>query len=84
VYGEREVALPPPNSTGNAFILNMLAARVRCEIFPFMAEAPRYLTNRWTADLDDLFHPEDREDVLDWLVANHGRKRVMLVGSGFS
>ena len=49
-----------------------------------MAEAPSYLTNRWKKDLEELFAPEDQQDVLDWLIANHGRKRVILVGSGFS
>jgi hypothetical protein len=49
-----------------------------------MTQAPRYLLERWRTDLELLFDEPDANDALDWLIANHERKRVILVGSGFS
>lgn len=48
------------------------------------SEAPAYLVERWKAEIEGLIHECDRTDVLDWLIANHDRKRVVFVGSGFS
>lgn len=49
-----------------------------------MADAPHYMIRRWTESLPDLFDEPDRQDVLDWLIANNGRPRVILVGAGFT
>ena len=49
-----------------------------------MSQTPAYLVELWKTRIDNLFEGQDQEDVLDWLIANHGRKRVILVGAGFS
>lgn len=46
--------------------------------------APDYLISWWRQKTEEIFQPEDVDDVLAWLIANRDRARVVLVGSGFS
>jgi len=41
-------------------------------------EAPRYLLERWTSEIKELFDESERADVLDWLTQFHKERRLRL------